>query len=64
MVVILERIIEGKLHSVGIKVVEAGMLEVVVFYEYTCKVGTYFIATVFYVDTTSASSSRSIQNLS
>ena len=64
MVVILERIIEGKLHSVGIKAVEAGMLEVVVFYEYTCKVGTYFIAPVFYVDTTSASSSRSIQNLS
>ena len=63
MVVILERIIEGKLHSVGIKV-EAGRLEVVVFYEYTCKVGTYFIAPVFYVDTTSASSSRSIQNLS
>ena len=64
MVVILERITEGKLHSVGIKAVEAGMLEVVVFYECTCKVGTYFIAHVFYVDTTSASSSRSIQNLS
>ena len=47
MVVILERIIEGKLHSVGIKLVEAGMLEVVVFYEYTCKVGTYLLPPYF-----------------